>query len=194
MQWLKQLGEAFEQATAPLPIRVAHTRAGCECVSHVLQGLTDLDAHPTVMSIDGIGAYDSISRRAMLDGLRGVSDGVAVPFVRQFYGVPSQYIWEDDEGTVHDISQGEGGEQGDALMPALFSLGQHSALNAVAEELRPSERLLAFLDDIYVVCAPDRVATIYALLQIKLWQHARIRVNLGKTQLWNRGGVFPVGL
>ena len=78
-------------------------------------------------------------------------------------------------------------------MRALFSLGQHSALNAVAEELRPSERLLAFLDDIYVVCAPDRVATIYALLQIKLWQHARIRVILGKTQLWNRGGVFPVG-
>ena len=78
-------------------------------------------------------------------------------------------------------------------MPALFSLGQHSALNAVAEELRPSERLLAFVDDIYVVCAPDRVATIYALLQNKLWQHARIRVNLGKTQLWNRGGVFPLG-
>ena len=104
----KQLGEAFEQATAPYQYALS-TRAGCECVSHVLQGLTDLDAHATVMSIDGIGAYDSISRRAMLDGLRGVSDGVAVPFVRQFYGVPSQYIREDDEGIVHDISQGEGG-------------------------------------------------------------------------------------
>ena len=80
---------------------------------------------------------------------------------------------------------------GDALMPALFSLAQHSALNAVAEELRPNEKLLAFLDDLYVVCAPDRVATIYALLQNKLWQHARIRVNLGKTQLWNR--VFTLG-
>ena len=49
-----------------------------------------------------------------------------------------------------------------------------------AEELRPNEKLLAFLDDLYVVCAPDRVATIYALLQNKLWQHARIRVNLGR--------------
>ena len=27
--------------------------------------------------------------------------------------------------------QGEGGEQGDALMPLLFSLGQHGALVAV---------------------------------------------------------------
>ena len=73
----KQLGEVFEQATAPFQYALS-TRAGCECVSHMLQGLTDLDAHATVMSIDGIGAYDSSSRRAMLDGLRGVSDGVAV--------------------------------------------------------------------------------------------------------------------
>ena len=159
----KQLGEAFEQGTAHIQCALS-TRAGCECVSHVLQGLTDLDDRATVMSIDGIGAYDSISRRAMLEGLRSVSNGVAVPF-------------------VHDISQGEGGEQGDALMPALFSLGQHNALVAVAAELHPTEKLFAFLDDIYVVCAPDRVATIYSALQNNLWWHARIRVNLGKTQL-----------
>ena len=67
------------------------TRAGCECESHVLQGFTDLDERATVMSIDGIGAYDSISRRAMLEGFRSVNDGVAVLFVRKF-GVPSQYI------------------------------------------------------------------------------------------------------
>ena len=53
---------------------------------------------------------------AMLEGLRSVSDGVAVSFVRQFYGVPSQYIWEDYHGVIHDISQGEGGEQGDPFM------------------------------------------------------------------------------
>ena len=29
---------------------------------------------------------------------------------------------------VHEVLQGVGGEQGDALMPALFSLGQHDAL------------------------------------------------------------------
>ena len=50
-----------------------------------------------------------------------------LPFMSQFYGSPSTYLWEDDEGVVHEIPQGEGGEQGDALMPALFSLGQHSA-------------------------------------------------------------------
>ena len=40
-------------------------------------------------------------------------------------------------------------EQGDALMLALFSLEQHSALEAIQARLRPSERFMAFLDDIY---------------------------------------------
>ena len=36
---------------------------------------------------------------------------VALPFVRMFYGRPSEYLWEDDSGTVHRIPQGEGGER-----------------------------------------------------------------------------------
>ena len=57
----------------------------------------------------------------------------------------------------------------------------------------PTERLLAFLNDIYVVCSPERVADIYASLQQELWRPARIAVHQGKTQLWNRGGVMPSG-
>ena len=63
----KQLGEAFEQVPAPFQYALS-TRAGCECVSHVLQELTDLDEHATVMSINVIGAYDSISIRGNVGG------------------------------------------------------------------------------------------------------------------------------
>ena len=35
-----------------------------------------------------------------------------------------------DDGEVHKIPQGEGGEQGDPMMPLLYSLGQHRALEA----------------------------------------------------------------
>ena len=39
--------------------------------------------------------------------LRGLEGGDALlPFVSQFYGSPSTYLWEDDEGVVHEISQG----------------------------------------------------------------------------------------
>ena len=64
-----------------------------------------------------------ISRRAMLDGLRQVEGGPAsLPFVRMFHGTPSEHLWEDSDGVVHSIPQGEGGEQGDPMMPLLFSL------------------------------------------------------------------------
>ena len=50
-----------------------------------------------------------------------VLDMVGVRLVRLFYGQPSRYLWEDSVGVVHHVDQGEGGEQGDAMMPLLFS-------------------------------------------------------------------------
>ena len=87
------------------PVRSVN-RVGCECISHVLQGLTELDHNATVVSIDGIGAFDLISRGAMLQVLLDVSPAV-LQFVRQFQNNPSGNLWEDDEGVVHEIDQGE---------------------------------------------------------------------------------------
>ena len=105
------------------------TKAGCETVAYILQELTDLDPDATVVSVDGIGAYDLISRNSMMAGLRRMVDGEQIlPFVRAFYGQPSTFLWEDDTGEVHTIPQGEGGEQGgpfDAL--ALLSRSTLSA-------------------------------------------------------------------
>ena len=115
----QSLGSALKTATAPHQCALT-TRSGCESIAHALQGLTDLDLEATVMSVDGVGAFDLISRASMMSTL-------CPPFVLQFYGQPSSYIWEDEMGEVHDIVQGEGGEQGDPLMPALFALGQHEA-------------------------------------------------------------------
>ena len=161
----QQLSETVERTTAPFQYTLS-TKAGCECVAHALQGLTDLDPEATVLSIDGISAYDLISRRAMLTALANVDGGEQVlPFVRLFHGAPSVYWWEDNLGTVHEVEQGEGGEQGDALMPLLFSLGQHDALRTVQSSLHLEERLFAFLDDIYVVCKPRRVGVVHTISQ-----------------------------
>ena len=94
---------------------------------------------------------------------------------------------------VPSIHQGEGGEQGDPLMPMLFALGQHQALRSLQHFLRSDERFFAYLDDIYVVCAPERVGVIHARLKVDLWEFARIQVHMGKTQVWNRGGHYPPG-
>ena len=177
-----------------LPTRPDDARAGCECIGHIFQSETDASPDRTVLSIDGIGAFDLVSRESMMRGLLSVEGGhAALPFVRQFYGAPSTYLWQDDMDVVHEVHQGEGGEQGDALMPALFSLGQHNALVAVQHQLEQDERMFAFLDDIYVTARPDRVVPIFNLLRRELWTHARIQIHLGKTQIWNQAGVEPAG-
>ena len=106
----QQLGPAVERATSPYQF-VLSTRAGCECVAHALQALCETDPQSTVLSIDRVSAFDLISRGAMMQG--EVKD-----------------LWEDDDNIVHSIPQAEGGEQGDPLMPLIFSLGQHRALQA----------------------------------------------------------------
>ena len=63
----QQLSPA-ERATSP-----------CECVAHLLQGLTEIDPEVTVTSVDGLGAYDMIAHGAMLRGLMRVS-GAALAF------------------------------------------------------------------------------------------------------------------
>ena len=55
-----------------------------------------------------------------------------------------------------NITQGEGVEQGDPLAPALYALGQRHALEVAAAQLLPDEVLAAYLDDVYIICQPDR--------------------------------------
>eukprot|EP00959_Pyramimonas_sp_CCMP1952_P398918 8359332-Pyramimonas_sp.AAC.1 len=50
--------------------------------------------------------------------------------------------------------QGDGGEQGDALMPRLFCLALHPALQAIRARLRPGSEIVAYLNDVYIVCDP----------------------------------------
>ena len=64
----KQVIEKVEAATAPFQYAL-YTKAGCECIAHVLQTVTDLDPEATIMLIDGVRACDLISRNAMLEGL-----------------------------------------------------------------------------------------------------------------------------
>ena len=160
----QQVVLAVEEATAPFQYALS-TKGGGECVAHAIQSLTELDPRATVLSVDGIGAFDLIAR--------------------------AQYLWGDDTGDTHLIEQGEGGEQGDPLMPLLFSLGQHSALQSLQSFLLPGEQLFAYLDDIYVVCSPERVGAIFTRLKSDLESHARIQVHQGKTKVWNRAGAEP---
>ena len=103
------------------------TRAGAEAVVHSITTAVQHNQALTILSVDGVGAYDTISRRSMLTALCAVPGANRCSsFVNMFYSEPSTYVWHDQHGNPHTITQAEGGEQGDPLMPALFSLGSGS--------------------------------------------------------------------
>ena len=89
---------------------------------------------------------------------------------------------------------GEGGEQGDPLMPLLLSLGQHPALEAAQRRLRDN-RSCSLTWTMWFSCAVLTALPRLKLLLVKSSNVMRnIDVHQGKTQVWNRGGVAPEGM
>ena len=102
----KQFAQKAEDATSLFQYALK-TRAGCECVAHMVQASTEFNESGTIVSVDGVGAYDLVSRTAMLSGLMDMEEGDRLlPFVRLFYSDPSTFLWDDEVGDTHEIRQG----------------------------------------------------------------------------------------
>ena len=82
------------------------TRAGTDCVVHAVRALTEPGLECDVM-------LAKLHDEPRLHGL--------LPFVRALCFEQSCCRWRESV-VQHPIRQGEGGEQGDLLMPLLFSL------------------------------------------------------------------------
>ena len=78
----------------------------------------------TVLFIVGISSLDWW-HGAMLEGLRRLAVGdIASLFFPNIRAEPSTHLWEGEEGEAHETHKCEGDEQGDAVMPLLFVLGE----------------------------------------------------------------------
>ena len=84
---------------------------------------------------------------------------------------------------MHDIHQGEGGEQGNQLMPLLFSLGQHPDLEAVQAQM-PNEKVFAFMDDVHMATRPQRVGVGQTTLGVELFRRAGIHIHEISSNGW----------
>ena len=143
-----------------------------------------------MLSVDISAAYDTVSREAMLSALREVPQASVV---RLWYARESVYVWAAGS-QAHRITQAEGGEQGDPLMPALFALAFAPALRDLHADLRPDEQALAFLDDAYILAPPHRALQLYHRFEGHAMHRAQLRLNPGKTRVWNSAGVHPDGV
>ena len=191
----QQFASRLNESCEPFQFALS-TRAGTDAVVHLIRAMVDADADATVVSIDGIGAYDHVHRAAIFRALAdNPSLRALLPFVRLWYGRTSHYAWRDQDGTQHVIEQGEGVEQGDALSPALFALGLHAALCDARSRLHNDDVLVAFLDDIYLVTKGGRAREAFDTVANAVYRGAGVRANLGKCRVWSRaGGKAPEGI
>ena len=191
----RQCHEALRTTVWPFNFGL-HDRSGTDAAIHLIQYLTDADPDKVVLSIDGVGAFDHVCRTRMFEQL--MANGhlhELLPFVRQWYAVPSQFKWKNNAGITKTISQADGGEQGDALMPALFCLALDPALRQVRARLPPGAEIVAYLDDIYIICNPEHVANIFDDVRLTLQSVCHIDVNLGKLAAWSKhANPCPPGL
>ena len=119
----------------------------------IVQALTDQDVNATVVTVDGVGAYDLISnvRRPLEDG-RG--DQI-LPSARWFCGPHPRICGRMRWGTLRKSCR-EREESRATPSCQCCSLWEHPALEAIRRRLLDDEKLLAYLDDVTVVCQPDR--------------------------------------
>ena len=161
------------------PLDEGRVRVYCSCSGRHHRPPPRIDHH----------VVDMISCESMLRGLLEVEGGgAALPFVRVFHGSPSEHLWEDDEGTVHRIPQGEGrtGRCHDASVVCSWAARRFGG-HPQADELR---RVSDGHDDVYMSTPPARVGPMYAVVQEELY--ARCHPGHGKTKVWNQVGVRPV--
>ena len=86
----KQFSSHFEEECAPFQHALS-TRAGTDCVGHLLRAATDATPTATVLSVDGIGAFDHVlSEVGHVEqvGIQGALEKVSKSSVR----IPRQYL------------------------------------------------------------------------------------------------------
>ena len=100
----------FETATKPFPHALA-TRAGCESIAHAVQVASDRDPRATVLSFDGVGAFEfdietGNDERSPPDARWRHTPPFRLAVLRApFHTFVGRRGW-----VVHEIRQGEGGE------------------------------------------------------------------------------------
>ena len=120
----KQFMKEVEQTCSPFQFALS-TRAGVDCVGHAVRVATDADHTATVLSVDGIGAFDHVQKLLEVPRLQVAAVRAKVlqcPVVLQLGRFRRK-------GASNLAARGS--EQGDPLMPFLFSLAIHNALEKV---------------------------------------------------------------
>ena len=106
----------------------------------------------------------------------------------QAYGTEeSSFLWEDDEGTTHEIHH-EGGES-----RAMLWVSTPRSVQSSRSSMLTNVFSLSSTTSTPCLIPNTLLKFTHVFLGDDLWAHIRFQINAGETQIWNRGGVVPPG-
>ena len=176
----------LQSSMPPLRFSALCRTQGCRGVHRTCSRLlTDLNLRTTVLSVDGVGAFDLISRGSMLRRISAQSWEATLCFLSSSSSTVT--LRRDDSGKTYEIRQVEGGEQGDPLMPFSPLHWASTPLGGRTPPFFPRRRLRRV-----TVGASTSCHSRSAILARLFWAHSRIRINGCEAQIWNRGGFISV--
>ena len=167
----------------PIQLGVA-VSGGCESIIHNLQHILELEDHPTAaLAIDFKNAFNTISRKAMLEALYSHPQLQYIWRLVDFaYSTPSDLYVRNVQGLLYPgILSAEGVRQGDPLSSLLFALTMQPVYDAIIQQ-HPSLKATAILDDITLVGPANDLIHSYPTI-INLAQALNLQVQPSKCQL-----------
>ncbi|CAI5983511.1 unnamed protein product [Closterium sp. NIES-64] len=174
----------------------AGTRVGAEILTHSFRSA--LATHPDwcALLIDVANAFNSFHRHVMFDGLQESPFSGMIPFLRVFYGTPSD-LYLRAGPFVQILESARGSRQGDPLGPFLFAFTQQQVMEPVTREFKDL-LFLSYADDTYILGPAARILEAFGVRRERL-EWVGLEVQAHKCRFWEREGkeverALPLGM
>ncbi|KAA0146578.1 hypothetical protein FNF29_07985 [Cafeteria roenbergensis] len=157
----------------------------CRLVHAVRTAFEEGEIRTVVVALDMANAYNSVSRRAMIEEVRRLDEKL-VPAVLALYGSSSPLLFATDEGEVFELESNRGVRQGDPAAGALFAIAVHPLVDEVRRAF-PDVLILQMADDTTLV-GPRKSAFRAAQMLAERLSTVGLRMNTSKTQVLCKRG------
>lgn len=178
----KSVKQQAETVLAPLQVGVA-TKSACESIGHIsylydacMISQAGVGQDLSILSIDFVNAFNSISRGAIYDELCRSFPKLRPLFKFAYGNVTPLYMVDGSMG----CSSATGVKQGDPLGPLYFALGMQPILRKTLSF--PNVRVFAYLDDVNVYASQTDSLHVFDLIR-REGEKVGLKVNSSKSVL-----------